>query len=193
MEVATVVVGGWLLDLQHDALAARVDPPAFEPELGDDRVPIEIGVVDEEAPIVGHCRMEGETEQAALAAAADPIADVEGDLSRRSLPPGRRMMRPACSTTYMSPVPSSGMATATGSSSPSTIGSSVTGGEGGSGGSVAAGSGVAAPTAVAVGPAGGGSITATVGAGEPGVATHPADQRRPRNRAMRPRGRRDRS
>ena len=45
--------------------------------LGDDGVAVTIGVVDEEARVGGVVRVERQAEQAALAAARDPIRDVE--------------------------------------------------------------------------------------------------------------------
>ena len=60
------------LDASADVRVGRADRV-----LGDDRVAVAIGVVDEEARVGGVVRVERQAEQAALAAARDPIRDVE--------------------------------------------------------------------------------------------------------------------
>jgi hypothetical protein len=44
---------------------------------GDHRVAVDVGVVDEEEAVLGVARVERQAEEAALAAAADEVADVE--------------------------------------------------------------------------------------------------------------------
>ena len=80
MQVTAVVVGGRLRDLEHDPFAALADPPVGELKVRDDRVAILVGVVDEQPAVVGDHRVERQAQQPALTAAADAIADVEGDL-----------------------------------------------------------------------------------------------------------------
>jgi hypothetical protein len=79
-ETAAVVVREGLGHEQDALLAARIrDVPCrrVRPELGDVGVAVAVGVVDEEAAVLGVTRVEGEAEEAPLPAARDAAGDVE--------------------------------------------------------------------------------------------------------------------
>ena len=76
---AAVMVRKRLLDLEEDPLAPRVDDVAVERhrERRHDGVPVEVGVVDEDAAVGRVVRVERQAQEAALAAGADTVRDVE--------------------------------------------------------------------------------------------------------------------
>ena len=142
-EVAAVVVGVRLLDLQHDAGLVAVAERAVGVHrvLGDDRPARRVGVVDVRQRPVG---VERQPEQAPLAVALGEVGDVEH--RRRLAAAEARTIVPSRSTTY-SPSSPSRQARSTGSASvPTSL--NVTAGSGG-------GSGRPAPS-VARAPGGGG-------------------------------------
>ncbi len=108
-ERAAVVVGERLGDRQQDELgvAGRRGPGRrVHAERRDDRVAVEVGVVDEEPRVGREVRVEGEAEQAALAARRDPVRRCRGTASRRRSPSVTIRIVPPCSTTKIRPLPS---------------------------------------------------------------------------------------
>ena len=98
---AAVVVREWLLDVHQDALALRIGRIRIERrrERRDDGVAVEVGVVDEEPRIVREVRVQGESEQALLAARRDPLGDVEERLLDERRRRATTRICPACWTT----------------------------------------------------------------------------------------------
>ena len=78
------MVGEGLLDAEDDPLALGVRRVGIEGllERRDDGVAVLVGVVDEEPGVVREVGVEGQPQQAALAAGADPVRDVEEGLWR---------------------------------------------------------------------------------------------------------------
>ena len=87
-------------------------------ERRDDRVAVEVGVVDEEARVVGKFGWKREAEQAAFAARRDPVARCRGTARSTRAPSATMRIRPPCSTTKSRPVPSSDGTTSIGLARP---------------------------------------------------------------------------
>ncbi len=74
------MVGEWLGDPEDDGLSGGVGDVGIgrgDRVRGDDRVALEVRVIDEEAWVGRVVGMEGEPEQAPFTAAGDPVPDIE--------------------------------------------------------------------------------------------------------------------